>query len=74
MLQDEYLAFFMRCDLGSQVFDYWWDPDGFRMEHYTDGDLYDNQASMTTVEATREQLWTRGPEVPATFVQQTRER
>lgn len=59
--------------LGSQVFDYWWDPDGFRMEHYADGDLYDNQVPMTTVEATHEQLWTWGPEVPATFFQQTRE-
>ena len=25
--------------LGSQVFDYWFDPFGFRVEHWTDGDL-----------------------------------
>lgn len=25
--------------LGSQVFDYWKDPSGFTLEHYTDGDL-----------------------------------
>ena len=25
--------------LGSQVFDYWKDPNGFSMEHFTDGDL-----------------------------------
>jgi catechol 2,3-dioxygenase-like lactoylglutathione lyase family enzyme len=25
--------------LGSQIFDYWRDPFGFRIEHYTDGDL-----------------------------------
>lgn len=58
--------------LGSQVFDYWWDPDGFRIEHYADGDLYDNTVPATTVEGTNEQLWTWGPDVPATFFQQTR--
>ena len=26
--------------LGSQVFDYWKDPDGFTLEHFTDGDLF----------------------------------
>jgi hypothetical protein len=31
---------------GSQLFDYWRDPDGFLVEHFTDGDLFDN-----TVEA-----------------------
>ncbi|MFC6908882.1 hypothetical protein ACFQGS_21715 [Novosphingobium lubricantis] len=24
--------------LGSQVFDYWLDPNGFELEHWTDGD------------------------------------
>lgn len=60
--------------LGSQVFDYWWDPDGFRIEHYADGDQYDNTVPATTVEATNEQLWTWGPEVPPTFFQETRHR
>ena len=27
--------------LGSQVFDYWKDPFGNRVEHWTDGDLFD---------------------------------
>lgn len=27
--------------LGSQIFDYWKDPFGFRIEHYTDGDVVD---------------------------------
>jgi catechol 2,3-dioxygenase-like lactoylglutathione lyase family enzyme len=27
---------------GSQIFDYWRDPDGFMVEHYSDGDLFDN--------------------------------
>lgn len=31
---------------GSQLFDYWRDPDGFLVEHFTDGDLFDK-----TVEA-----------------------
>jgi hypothetical protein len=26
---------------GSQIFDYWRDPDGFMVEHFTDGDLFD---------------------------------
>lgn len=27
---------------GSQLFDYWRDPDGYLFEHFTDGDLFDN--------------------------------
>ena len=27
---------------GSQIFDYWRDPDGFMVEHFADGDLFDN--------------------------------
>lgn len=27
---------------GSQVFDYWRDPDGFLVEHFADGDMFDN--------------------------------
>lgn len=27
---------------GSQIFDYWRDPDGFLVEHFTDGDMFDN--------------------------------
>ncbi|HUO39440.1 MAG TPA: VOC family protein [Mycobacterium sp.] len=26
---------------GSQIFDYWRDPDGFLVEHYSDGDMFD---------------------------------
>jgi len=28
--------------LGSQIFDYWRDPDGFLVEHFADGDMFDN--------------------------------
>lgn len=58
--------------LGSQVFDYWWDPDGFRVEHYADGDLFDDTVPASTVEGTNEYLWTWGPHVPDTFFSQTR--
>lgn len=27
---------------GSQIFDYWRDPDGFLVEHYSDGDVFDS--------------------------------
>lgn len=27
---------------GSQIFDYWRDPDGVLVEHFTDGDMFDN--------------------------------
>ena len=27
---------------GSQLFDYWRDPEGFLMEHYADGDMFDD--------------------------------
>ena len=27
---------------GSQIFDYWRDPDGFMVEHFSDGDRFDN--------------------------------
>ena len=27
---------------GSQIFDYWRDPDGFLVEHFADGDMFDS--------------------------------
>ncbi|WP_054815652.1 VOC family protein [Nocardia arizonensis] len=27
---------------GSQIFDYWRDPDGFMVEHFSDGDMFDH--------------------------------
>ena len=54
--------------LGSQVFDYWCGAqDGFRVEHYADGDLYDNKVPATTVEGTHEQLWSWGPRMQRRF-------
>ncbi len=33
--------------LGSQIYDYWRDPAGFRVEHYTDGDIVNAQHTPT---------------------------
>ena len=36
---------------GSQVFDYWYDPDGFMVEHYADGDLVNENKEVAFVPA-----------------------
>lgn len=54
--------------LGSQVFDYWLDPFGNRLEHWTDGDLFgaDEPVNLSDVEEMLGRQW--GPEAPAGFV------
>lgn len=37
--------------LGSQIFDYWRDPHGFKMEHWTDGDVVNMDTPRTRVPA-----------------------
>ena len=37
--------------LGSQIFDYWRDPHGFKIEHWTDGDLVNMESPVTRVPA-----------------------
>jgi catechol 2,3-dioxygenase-like lactoylglutathione lyase family enzyme len=37
--------------LGSQIFDYWRDPNGFKVEHWTDGDLVNEDTPRTNVPA-----------------------
>jgi len=37
--------------LGSQVFDYWRDPHGFKVEHWTDGDLVNSETPRSHVPA-----------------------
>ncbi len=53
--------------LGSQIFDYWRDPWGHAVEHWTDGDLFD--AASGSHKATLQELigtqW--GPEAPPTM-------
>lgn len=49
---------------GSQIFDYWRDPDGFLVEHFADGDLFDNTLEPGWSEMTASGLAQWGP--PAT--------
>ena len=54
--------------LGSQVFDYWRDPAGFMMEHYTDGDLCQRDTPPGYHQACPEALYQWGPDVPPSFL------
>ncbi len=38
--------------LGSQIYDYWLDPWGHMVEHWTDGDLFNNQTPSNTASLT----------------------
>ena len=51
--------------LGSQVFDYWHDPSLFKIEHYADGDVVNENHSVTREAAGPVSIW--GPEFPKTF-------
>jgi catechol 2,3-dioxygenase-like lactoylglutathione lyase family enzyme len=48
---------------GSQVFDYWYDPSGFIIEHYADGDVVNEDTELTRAAAGNMAVW--GPPVPA---------
>ena len=50
--------------LGSQVFDYWNDPHGFEVEHYADGDVFDNNYPTQYHLLDRGGLWAWGDDVP----------
>ena len=39
--------------LGSQTFDYWKDPNGFMLEHFTDGDLFNGRRKGRTTHCCR---------------------
>jgi len=54
--------------LGSQIFDYWWDPHGFMVEHYADGDLVNEDTPLGYGPAGHEGLAIWGPEVPKEFL------
>ncbi len=49
---------------GSQLFDYWRDPDGFLVEHFSDGDLFDDSLTPGWAPFTASGLAQWGP--PAT--------
>jgi catechol-2,3-dioxygenase len=53
--------------LGSQVFDYWKDPFGHRVEHWTDGDMFtsDVATNVTDLKTMLSHQW--GPAAPAEF-------
>ena len=50
--------------LGSQIFDYWLDPNGFEVEHYADGDVFDNTQPTHYHLADRGGLWAWGADLP----------
>ena len=54
--------------LGSQIFDYWFGPDGYKFEHFADGDIFD--ASYPTgyhaMSAAGLAQW--GPSMPSKFI------
>ncbi len=56
-----------RHRLGSQLFDYWKDPDGHIMEHYADGDLFtaDYPTQYSNFEFAG--IWTWGMDLPKGF-------
>lgn len=53
---------------GSQIFDYWRDPEGMMFEHYTDGDVFDasRPAGVSPMRASGLSQW--GPKVTADFL------
>lgn len=53
--------------LGSQIFDYWKDPFGFRVEHYTDGDVCDASFEPGTFNGTADQTTQWGMEPSLEF-------
>lgn len=53
--------------LGSQIFDYWKDPFGFRIEHYTDGDVVDASHQPTKFNGTASDTTQWGNRPPLEF-------
>lgn len=53
---------------GSQIFDYWRDPDGFLVEHYADGDLFDQSMTAGWAPMTASGLSQWGPKATADFL------
>jgi hypothetical protein len=51
--------------LGSQIFDYWADPSGFKVEHYTDGDVVNGDTPVRRHPLGPLSVW--GPELPKNF-------
>jgi hypothetical protein len=56
---------------GSQIFDYWRDPDGLLVEHFADGDLFDNTLEPGWSPMTASGLAQWGPPVTKDFLSLT---
>lgn len=54
--------------LGSQVFDYWKDPFGSLIEHFTDGDLFDETTEPEIHAGGLDILYQWGPPIPESFL------
>ncbi|PVH70660.1 Glyoxalase/Bleomycin resistance protein/Dihydroxybiphenyl dioxygenase [Cadophora sp. DSE1049] len=52
--------------LASQIFDYWKDTSGFKIEHYADGDVLNNTHKTGRGPAGAMSIW--GPELPKDFM------
>jgi catechol 2,3-dioxygenase-like lactoylglutathione lyase family enzyme len=50
--------------LGSQIFDYWVDPNGFQFEHYADGDVYTADYETQYSQFDLGSIWAWGQDVP----------
>ena len=48
----------------SQIFDYWTDPAGFHVEHYSDGDLVNQDTPTLHLPFGRDTLLQWGPAFP----------
>ncbi len=53
---------------GSQIFDYWRDSDGFLVEHFADGDMFDNTLEPGWAEFSASGLSQWGPPVTKDFL------
>lgn len=53
--------------LGSQIFDYWRDPFGFRIEHYTDGDMVNDRHQPTIFSGSADETTQWGAKPPKDF-------
>ncbi|PWR18298.1 VOC family protein [Zavarzinia compransoris] len=54
--------------LGSQVFNYHFDPAGFAVEHYADGDVFDTLYPTRFHVTGKESIYQWGPEMPRHFI------
>jgi len=54
--------------MGSQTFDYWFDPSRFILEHYVEGNLMDNKVEPHVSLASHDDLAVWGPDLRALFL------